>query len=437
MVFELLDLNLYDLLKSQDFKGLDNVFIRKIAFQMLVSLNFLKKCSIIHCDLKPENVLLKSSDSYDVKVIDFGSSCFIKERMYSYIQSRFYRAPEIILGINYGLEIDMWSFGCILAELYSGIPIFPGEDETDQLFYMMEYLGIPSFNLLKISKKKRMFFNDDFTPKKIQNSRGKIRIQNTKKIYKFLHNSDPNLIDLVEKCLVWEPEKRIKPEEALLHPYILERYQKEVIEIFNFKDNPDYINLNNKSNSNNKFNSYSCSNSHENSKNINFKYINQIDEPLKILEDKININININSINNCQICNNGIKHKNLNYHNDLIDESSKNIITDIKHKEKSNEKKDKLVMNNVLLTTAQKDKKKAFLAAYAKNMNSNMNYYQYSNNIINFPEKNLENDNNNINTNNYKKNLINSNNEAQSQKIELKNNSKTTSKINNYLSHHN
>jgi serine/threonine protein kinase len=61
-----------------------------------------------------------------IKVIDFGSSCFVNERMYTYVQSRFYRSPEVIMGLPYGCEIDMWSFGCIVAELYMGYPLFPG-----------------------------------------------------------------------------------------------------------------------------------------------------------------------------------------------------------------------------------------------------------------------------------------------------------------------
>ena len=66
-----------------------------------------------------------------IKIIDFGSSCFIHERLYTYIQSRFYRAPEIMLGISYSMTIDMWSFGCILMELYTGYPLFPGENEAE------------------------------------------------------------------------------------------------------------------------------------------------------------------------------------------------------------------------------------------------------------------------------------------------------------------
>lgn len=93
----------------------------------------MQKSRIIHCDLKPENILLRSKSRTDIKIIDFGSSCHVNERMYTYIQSRFYRAPEIIFGIPYDLAIDMWSFGCILVELYTGFPLFPGESEEDQL----------------------------------------------------------------------------------------------------------------------------------------------------------------------------------------------------------------------------------------------------------------------------------------------------------------
>jgi len=352
--------------------------------------------------------------------------------MYSYIQSRFYRAPEVILGINYALEIDIWSFGCILAELYSGIPIFPGEDETDQLFYMMEYLGVPSINMLKISKKRKMFFNDDFSPKKIQNSRGKIRIPNTKKIHKFLINSDPHLIDLVEKCLVWDPEKRIKPEEALLHPYILDRYQKEVFEIFNYKEKPDYSQ--NSVPYSLQSNAYSSTDVNENIKNINLNYINDSNKPLNILDDKININININSINNCQICNNGVKHLNTNYHNEVIEKVPKNVInqSNLAEYDKPNEPEENMVLTNSLSTTSQKDKKKNFMGTYTNKVNSKFSNQLHI--IKNYPDKSVYyNFNNNQN-----QNIIQQrNNEGQKQISDSKYNINVNSKINNYLTNHN
>ena len=93
------------------------------------------------------------------QVIDFGSSCYENHRVYTYIQSRFYRAPEVILGLRYGLPIDMWSLGCILAELHLGYPLLPGEDESDQLACMIELLGMPPPRLIEQSKRAKMFFS--------------------------------------------------------------------------------------------------------------------------------------------------------------------------------------------------------------------------------------------------------------------------------------
>lgn len=119
---------------------------------------------MIHCDLKPENILLKDPTKSGIKIIDFGSSCFQDERVYTYIQSRFYRAPEIILGIPYTPAIDMWSFGCIMAEFCIGSPLFPGEDEMEQLAMMMEVCGTPSHEVLRTSTRRKKFFQDDGAP---------------------------------------------------------------------------------------------------------------------------------------------------------------------------------------------------------------------------------------------------------------------------------
>lgn len=89
------------------------------------------------------------SPAYRIKVIDFGSSCHQSTKIYTYVQSRFYRSPEIILGIPYTTAIDMWSLGCILAELHTGYPLFPGENEQEQLACMMELLGVPDMGLVE------------------------------------------------------------------------------------------------------------------------------------------------------------------------------------------------------------------------------------------------------------------------------------------------
>ena len=106
--------------------------------------------NIIHCDMKPENILLRTANKTGIKVIDFGSSCYESEKIYTYIQSRYYRAPEIILGIPYTCAIDMWSLACILVELYNGLPLFVGENEADQLALIMMYKGLPPLQLLKV-----------------------------------------------------------------------------------------------------------------------------------------------------------------------------------------------------------------------------------------------------------------------------------------------
>lgn len=105
--FELLSINLYEFIKSNHFHGLSCPLIRRFAYQILQCLKLSHRMGIIHCDLKPENILLRQSNKSSLKVIDFGSSCYDDQKLYTYIQSRFYRAPEIMLGIPYTTAIDM------------------------------------------------------------------------------------------------------------------------------------------------------------------------------------------------------------------------------------------------------------------------------------------------------------------------------------------
>ena len=227
LVFELLDTNLFEYLKSRDFVGIEMKKIRSYTTEILFALLFLKQHKIIHCDLKPENILLVKDNKNSVKVVDFGSSCFDKEIIYSYIQSRFYRAPEVLLGQNYSVQIDMWSLGCILCELFNGVPIFPGENERDQLNYIMEYIDVPPSEYINMSSKKDVFFDKNGYPFKIPNSNGKIRIPNTKTFQYFLKGSGDVFIDFIQRCLKWFPESRMTPEDALMHRFITEEMTSE------------------------------------------------------------------------------------------------------------------------------------------------------------------------------------------------------------------
>lgn len=158
----------------------------------------------------------------NIKLIDLGSSCFESQRIYSYIQSRFYRAPEVILGISYNTAIDTWSLGCVLFELFTGIPLFPGESEADQLSCIMEVLGLPPSQLLQKAKKKNKFFDDFGEPLFKSNSRGKRRIPNSRSLRNVMKGADQEFFELVEACLRWEPELRIKPQDALKNEYFEE-----------------------------------------------------------------------------------------------------------------------------------------------------------------------------------------------------------------------
>ncbi|XP_041014070.1 dual specificity protein kinase YAK1 homolog [Juglans microcarpa x Juglans regia] len=158
--FELLETNLYELIKINHFRGLSLSIVQMFSKQILCGLALLKEAGIIHCDLKPENILLCTSvKPAEIKIIDFGSACMEDHTVYSYIQSRYYRSPEVLLGYQYTTTIDMWSFGCIVAELFLGLPLFPGASEFDLLNRMIEILGgQPPDYVLKEAKNTSKFF---------------------------------------------------------------------------------------------------------------------------------------------------------------------------------------------------------------------------------------------------------------------------------------
>lgn len=147
IVTEVLSVNLYTFMEVSQFSGVSLSLLWFFASHIGQGIQFIHDENIIHCDIKPENIMIRlpsQNQSFCIKIIDFGSSCYLNETSFSYIQLRFYRAPEVILGAPYTNAIDIWSFGCVLAELFSGRPLIPGSNEIEQISLMFELLGAPS-----------------------------------------------------------------------------------------------------------------------------------------------------------------------------------------------------------------------------------------------------------------------------------------------------
>ena len=180
IVFELLSENLYEFLKKNLLQGLDLNVVSLMMKQMLLGIAQVHKENYIHCDIKPENILIKkqknsitNKSELTVKLTDFGSACDNKKtHMFTYIQSRYYRAPEVILGLPFTNTIDIWSLGLVAVELYLGVPLLPGTCEYDQLIKITKIFGdVP----------KRMLG----TNVNSSNSSSSTKYKNIKKYYKY------------------------------------------------------------------------------------------------------------------------------------------------------------------------------------------------------------------------------------------------------------
>ncbi|KAH9058839.1 kinase-like protein [Lactarius vividus] len=266
LVFELLSSNLYELIKQNQFQGLSTQLVKVFTAQLLDALTVLKEARLIHCDLKPENILLKSLQSPQIKVIDFGSACHERQTVYTYIQSRFYRSPEVLLGLPYTAAIDMWSLGCIAVELFLGLPLFPGTSEYNQITRIVEMLGQPPGYMMEMGKQTTQFFDsyaDMYGRKKWrlksleQYSRehntneqpGKQyfkattlpEIVNTAPMPQFKSgrqgaemekelNNRASFIDFCQGLLNLNPIERWSPQQARLHPFITgEKFTKPFV----------------------------------------------------------------------------------------------------------------------------------------------------------------------------------------------------------------
>lgn len=240
IVSELLKDNLYDFYKYINDNNVEYFTIpriQKITKQLLICLEFIHKLRIIHCDLKPENILMKSIKDATCKIIDFGSSCFIHDHLSTYIQSRSYRAPEVIIGCKYDYKIDMWSLGCILAEIYTGNVLFQNDSIQSMLARIIGICGpFPDWMFEKgklandfFTKEKLLYMepneNNSSLNQSIHINTGKskkihILVPKRSSLRKRLRTSDDNFYSFVKKCLEIDPNQRMSATEALNHPWI-------------------------------------------------------------------------------------------------------------------------------------------------------------------------------------------------------------------------
>ncbi|KAG9126616.1 MAP kinase Pmk1 [Ceratobasidium sp. 392] len=214
LIQELMETDMHRVIRTQD---LSDDHAQYFIYQTLRALKALHSADVIHRDLKPSNLLLNAN--CDLKVCDFGLARSVKTAepsgtetgfMTEYVATRWYRAPEIMLTFKqYTKAIDVWSVGCILAEMLSGKPLFPGRDYHHQLTLILDVLGTPTL--------------DEFYAITTRRSRDYIRALPFRKRRPFAQlfpNASALAVDFLTKTLTFDPKKRITVEDALCHPYL-------------------------------------------------------------------------------------------------------------------------------------------------------------------------------------------------------------------------
>ncbi|KAF7559063.1 hypothetical protein G7046_g5092 [Stylonectria norvegica] len=204
-VTELLGTDLHRLLTS---RPLEKQFIQYFLYQIMRGLKYVHSAGVVHRDLKPSNILV--NENCDLKICDFGLARIQDPQMTGYVSTRYYRAPEIMLTWQkYDVEVDIWSAGCIFAEMLEGKPLFPGKDHVNQFSIITELLGTPPDDVINtIASENTLRFVKSLPKRERQPLKNKFK------------NADESAIDLLERMLVFDPKKRITATEALGHDYL-------------------------------------------------------------------------------------------------------------------------------------------------------------------------------------------------------------------------
>jgi serine/threonine protein kinase len=193
--------------KNKEF--LPVIYVKLFSYQLFRCLHYLHspQINVCHRDIKPQNLLVDPLTGV-LKLCDFGSAKQLipGEPNVSYICSRYYRAPELIFGaVNYGTQIDVWSAGCVFAEMFTGTPLFPGESSVDQLVEIIKVLGTPT-------KEDVEYMSKNYTDFKFPS----IKPHPWSKIFK--SHTPPGAIELITKVLKYAPQQRITPVECCANP---------------------------------------------------------------------------------------------------------------------------------------------------------------------------------------------------------------------------
>ncbi|KAJ7184606.1 kinase-like protein [Mycena filopes] len=241
LVFESMSMNLRDVVKrfGKDV-GLNIRAVRAYAHQLFLALGHLRKLGVMHADIKPDNILVNDAKTM-LKLCDLGSASDAAENEITpYLVSRFYRAPEIILGVPYDPALDIWSIGCTLYELYTGKILFPGRSNNQMLLHMMELKGRFNGKMIKRAKFGEVYFDEMGGFESVEKEKGsgndvirKVHISKPARDLRArllpsggarLGEEETNVllhfVDLLDRCLALDPARRITPREALAHPFI-------------------------------------------------------------------------------------------------------------------------------------------------------------------------------------------------------------------------
>ncbi len=256
-VFDYIEKNLLEFLTDYP-EGIEPNLIKHIMFQICSGIKLIHKYSLAHRDIKPENILIERT--HKIKICDFGFTRFIEktpnEYLTEYVATRWYRAPELLIGDkNYGLEIDYWSVGCIMGELIDGNPIFPGENDIEQIYMIYKICGKDNFSFEQIHLIEKKY---NIAAAKIEktkyinplnNSEISIEIGLDKR---YSGKISREALSFLKRLLDPNPKTRIKGDEIFDHPYLLNYYKiydtNNELYVNNFDNTNSFVKIINTSN---------------------------------------------------------------------------------------------------------------------------------------------------------------------------------------------